>query len=75
MGNIQTALRMPNPQDFVDQATAVKITGLSRQTIHQMAGENPPRLRPYMIGSHRVYWRDDVVALARALKLVRGEPR
>lgn len=75
MANTQIALRIPNPEEWVDQATAVKITGLSRSTIHQMAGENPPRLRPYWIGAHRVYWRDDVVALAHAIKLVRGEPR
>lgn len=65
-------IRFPNPEDWCDQATAVKITGLSRATIHQMAGENPPRLRAYLIGAHRCYWVDEVRELARAVKLVRG---
>lgn len=63
-------LRIANPEDFTDQAQAVKITGLSRTTLHQMVADG--RLQAHRIGSHRVYWRDDVVALAQAIKLVRG---
>lgn len=70
MKNIQTALRIPNPEDFTDQATAVKITGLSRSTLNQMVTDG--RLKAYLIGSHRVYWVEDIVAIANALKLIRG---
>lgn len=77
MKTIQTALRLPNPEDWCDQATAVKITGLSRGGLRNMTIEQPPRLRSYLIGAHRVYWLDDVKELAAALKLIRrgGEPR
>lgn len=73
MKNVQMALRAPNPEDFVDQAGAVKLTGLSRTALHRMAADG--RLKPYRIGSHRVYWRDDVLALAQARKLLRGDER
>lgn len=72
MNHIQTAMRFPNPEDWCDQATAVKITGLSRGGLRNMTMEQPtPRLRSFMIGAHRLYWLDDVRKLADALKLIR----
>jgi excisionase family DNA binding protein len=73
MKNSQMALRIPNPEDFVDVSQAVKITGLSRSTIYQMVREG--RLKGHTIGAHTVFWRDDVAELARAVQLVRGERR
>jgi excisionase family DNA binding protein len=74
MGNIQTAIAVPNPNEWTDTATAVKLTGLSRSTLYAMCEDG--RLPFYRIGALRVFWRDDVVKLAQAIKLVRGgEPR
>lgn len=65
------ALRMPNPQDWTDTATAVKITGLSRNGLYGMVKDG--RLRSFRIGAMRAFWIDDVTELAQALKRVRGD--
>lgn len=62
-------LRLPNPQDWCDTAQAVQITGLSRTTLHQMVGDG--RLIRHRIGSLPVYWRDQIVEIADAIKLIR----
>lgn len=69
MKNVQLAIRVPNPEDFTDVAQAVKITGLSRSAIYAMVRDG--RLKQHRIGAHPVFWRDDVTAIAEALKLLR----
>jgi excisionase family DNA binding protein len=72
MKDTQLALRMPNPEDWTDATTAVKLTGLSRSTIYEMV--NDGRLTAYRIGAHRLFWVDDVKKLADAVKVVRRTP-
>lgn len=71
MNNAQMALRIPNPEDWTDTANAVKMTGISRQGLYLMVKDG--RLRSFRIGALRVFWRDDVTALAHAIKLTRGD--
>lgn len=71
MKNTQLALRMPNPEDWTDTATAVKMTGLSRSGLYGMVTDG--RLRSFRIGAIRAFWVDDVRQLADALKRVRGD--
>lgn len=73
MNNTQMALRMPNPEDWTDTATAVKMTGLSRTGLYGMVKDG--RIRSFRIGALRVFWRDDVKELAQAIKLTRGTDR
>lgn len=73
MKNVQLAIRVPNPEDFTDVAQAVKITGLSRGGIYGMVRDG--RLTGHRIGAHLVFWRDDILALAQAIKVLRGGDR
>jgi hypothetical protein len=77
LGMAQTEIHLelpnrPNPGDWLDTYAAARMIGVNPSTVMRF---RPETLRTYRVGQTRIrlYWRADVVALAAARRLVRGD--
>jgi excisionase family DNA binding protein len=67
---MQPKFDLPNPQDWVDARTAADMCGVKLPTLWDWLSKGT--LTTYKIGTHRLFWRAEVVQMAAARKVVKG---